>query len=308
MMPERFHLHSFAKINLALKVLGKRMDGYHEIETVFQTVSLADRIEFEFAGRGIEVDCCGSEPGQKCDVPSGRRNIVYSAIELLRKEWYAIPGIRVHIEKRIPPGSGLGGGSSNAAATLLALKRHLSLNIDLRKMLEMAARLGSDVPFFLWGGTAMGMSRGDDVIPLRDAGHFWVALAIFPEKMNTAEAYAKLSPLLTNREDDTNIKKFIYSIFKGNIDFSLAENDFEHVIGKDGPDLKLVRDIFEESGARKSMLTGSGSAFYGFFDSHRAASKAADEVMRKGSRCDCMVVETVGSRDYHERIYRLRKN
>src|SRR5580698_2822782 len=159
-MPERARLHSLAKINLDLRVLGKRPDGFHELRTIFQTISLADTLEVEYQrGRSkIELKSSINIPG----------NLVLRAAEVVMKALRATGRLRFQLTKRIPLGGGLGGGSSNAAAVLLALPALLKKKLSLEKLMELAAELGSDVPFFLMGGTAVGLGRGTELYPLPD--------------------------------------------------------------------------------------------------------------------------------------------
>ncbi|HVF45648.1 MAG TPA: 4-(cytidine 5'-diphospho)-2-C-methyl-D-erythritol kinase, partial [Pyrinomonadaceae bacterium] len=164
MSEEIIKLPAFAKINLGLKVLGRRADGYHEIRTVFQTISLHDRLTFETTADGrLELAC--TDPS----IPADETNLVMRAAAALRERYGAGRGARVTLEKRVPAGGGLGGGSSDAAATLIALSHLWDLKADAGGLSELGARLGADVPFFLTGGTALGTGTGTRVVPLEDA-------------------------------------------------------------------------------------------------------------------------------------------
>lgn len=155
-------VRAFAKINLGLEIVGKRPDGYHDIRTLFQTVSLGDEIELEAAAGGLELT--GDDPGISWD----RTNLVHRAAGLLRERTGSAEGVRIAVRKMIPAGRGLGGGSSDAAATLLALNRMWGLGLGPEEMAPLARKLGADVPFFLEGGLCLGEGIGDRLTPLPD--------------------------------------------------------------------------------------------------------------------------------------------
>ncbi len=289
-------VHSYAKINLFLKIKGKRLDGFHDIETIFQTVSLRDTMEITPGGSGLRIEC------DRHDIPIGKENIIWRAVHALRREGFDVPPMKIILRKRIPPGSGLGGGSSNAAAVIMAINRILNYSMDGRLMQSVARSLGSDVSFFLWGGTAVGQGKGDDIYPLPDMPAMWVTIATFRQKVETGHAYAEIGSLLTEKENNNNITKFIYSIFKGRPEFALAENDFERLAFRHIVDLKEVRKIFRTNGAICSLLTGSGSAFYGIFEGRRDAGRAA-AALKDGKRCkQCIICATVGSAEYQKAL------
>ena len=159
-MSEFARLRSLAKINLDLRVLHKRPDGFHELRTIFQTISLADTIEVEFERGRTRI-----ELKSNIDIPG---NLIVKAADLVLRSLRAKGQLRIRLTKRIPMGGGLGGGSSNAASVLLALPGLLKKKISIEKLLDLAAELGSDVPFFLLGGTAVGLGRGTELYPLPD--------------------------------------------------------------------------------------------------------------------------------------------
>src|SRR6201998_2596371 len=157
---------AYAKVNLRLEVLGKRADGYHELRTIFQTVSLHDTLEFRSSRRpGISLQIQGNETLAKEEM---EKNLVYRAVDALRRESRVRPGVEILIQKKIPAGRGLGGGSSDAAAALLGYLQFTGKKIDPTLLLEIAASLGADVPFFLLGGRALGLGKGDEIYPLPD--------------------------------------------------------------------------------------------------------------------------------------------
>ena len=201
MSDETFTLPAHAKINLLLRVLGRRADGYHEIRTLFQTVTLHDRLTFEPSPDDrIQLEC--DAPG----VPSDERNLVRRAAEALRERYAVRGGARVLLEKTIPAGGGLGGGSSDAAAALVGLSHLWGLETDARELSEIGARLGADVPFFLTGGTALGTGTGTDVAPVKDLPEHHLVVVTPGVEVSTAEAYGALSaPALTKEGTLANL-------------------------------------------------------------------------------------------------------
>src|SRR5579864_4716046 len=157
---------AFAKINLRLDILGKRPDGYHELRTIFQTVSLHDELRLRASRHsGIALSVLGNESLSREPL---RKNLVYAAVDALRRELRIRPGVEIELRKTVPAGRGLGGGSSDAAAALLGYLRLTGRNLPDHRLLELAASLGADVPFFLFGGRALGIGRGSEIYPLPD--------------------------------------------------------------------------------------------------------------------------------------------
>src|ERR1700720_1137608 len=179
---------AYAKVTLRLEVLGKRADGYHELRTIFQTVSLHDTLEFRPSRRpGIALQIQGNEALAKEEM---EKNLVYRAVDALRRESRVRPGVEITLQKRIPAGRGLGGGSSDAAAALLGYLQFARQKFETPPLLEIAATLGADVPFFLIGGTALGIGKGEEIYPLADA-HRLSLLIVSPTDIHvpTPDAY-----------------------------------------------------------------------------------------------------------------------
>jgi 4-diphosphocytidyl-2-C-methyl-D-erythritol kinase len=268
-------LRAFAKINLGLKIIGTRPDGYHEIRTVYQTISLADRLSISLASHAspIRIEC---DDGT---VPSGRSNLVYRACELWSRARKFRGGIHIRLEKKIPMGSGLGGASTDAAAALLGLERLTGDRLKLESRLRLAARLGSDVPLFLWGGRVLGCGRGEEVYPLWDLPER-DCLVIFPGfSVSTAWAYSQAdraaSLRLTGKGMGPNMNRFgAWSHFPLN-HWGPAENDFEKVVFARWPELAQLKRHLIRAGAESTSLTGSGSAVFAVFDSARKLLSAS---------------------------------
>lgn len=257
-------LRALAKINLSLKVLGKRPDGYHELRTILQTISLADRLEVEFTpGRGSEIRLSSN-----VEIPN---NLVVRAARLLMERAGVRGAVSLVLDKRIPAGAGLGGGSSDAAAVLLALPVLAGVNLELNELAGLAAELGSDVPFFLHGGTALGLGRGTELYPLPNPPSFRGILVAPEVPIATAEAYRALRRKLTSALQLPMIYKF--QTLSWSLDGGMsreewsafAENDFERFAFRRCPKLASIRRRLMKAGADPVMLSGSGSAIFGIF-------------------------------------------
>jgi 4-diphosphocytidyl-2-C-methyl-D-erythritol kinase len=264
-------LRAFAKINLGLKILGQRPDGYHEIRTVYQTLALHDRVEISLHGSGssISVEC--DDPA----VPSGPANLVYRASALWRRARRFPGSVRVRLRKVIPMGSGLGGGSSDAAATLLGLERLAGDRLEPAARFALAAELGSDVPLFLWGGRVLGCGRGEEVYPLADLPAR-SCLVVFPGyAMSTTEAYRDASFRLTSKVRGSSMNNLGAWSQLALIDWGPAENDFEQVVFARWPELARLKRRLIRAGAESASLTGSGSAVYAVFESARPLARTS---------------------------------
>lgn len=292
--PRHARLRSLAKINLWLHVLNRRADGYHELRTVFQTISLADELEIRFtpAARGeLSVDSSIEIPG----------NLVARAARMLIDEEDLSGAFHIRLVKRIPMGAGLGGGSSNAAATLLAMPALAGMRISGERLHHFAARLGSDVPFFLYGGTALGVGRGDEIYPLPERGSRWGLLLTPGIHIGTGEAYAALGRELTLAPDSRNInsfQSFVWGIEEGLPETSftgVCRNDFEEVVFRRHPRLSMLKSALIRAGAMPAMLSGSGSSLFGLFANRAEAGNAARSV--PGEKI--VVFRTVSRARYH---------
>jgi 4-diphosphocytidyl-2-C-methyl-D-erythritol kinase len=285
---------AFAKVNLCLHVLGTRPDKYHELRTIFQTLSLHDTLELsETSETGIflEVDDPALSPGPD--------NLVYRAIDAIGCEIKFRGGIRVRLRKRIPIARGLGGGSSDAAVALIAMLRLTRSNMALPRLIEIAASLGADVPFFLFGGRALAVNRGDEIYPLDDLPRRTV-LVVSPKDIavSTKDAYAWLSVELTTLSKPNRIWQFCALCWSRQESLS---NDFEGPVFSRYPRLKEIRDGLLKRGAADAALAGSGSAVFGLFRNPARARRAA----RSFPEDSVFVVETV-SREKYGRAMGLR--
>jgi 4-diphosphocytidyl-2-C-methyl-D-erythritol kinase len=270
--PQRVHLRCPAKVNLALRILGRREDGYHELDTVFQAIELWDELVAEVSDE-LTLSC--DDPS----LPIDETNLVLRAARLLRRELPAhggARGARLQLSKRIPAGAGLGGGSSDAAASLLALTKLWGLRPAPGQLEALACELGSDVPFFLHGGTARGTGRGDQIEPLPFVGELPILLGLPPYPLATADVYRAHAQRLTHPEKDVTMRRFSYRLkWPGDNDLSLPVcNDLEGVVFTSRPELAGFRDALEAAGARFALLSGSGSTVFGVFDDSSAVQRA----------------------------------
>ncbi len=263
---------AYAKVNLRLDVLGRRADGYRELRTIFQAISLHDTLVLETRREpGIELRIAGNS--QLAGEP-GRDNLVYRAIEELGREIGFQHGVRAVLTKRIPVGRGLGGGSSDAAAALLGLLRLTGKRIASARLLEIASGLGADVPFFLHGGRALGIGRGDEIYPLPDVARRQV-LVISPHEIAvpTKDAYQWLSQELTNAEDPTKLMRFCALCWSPQ--GGALSNDFEAAVFPRHPRLAAIKRELLQQGAAEASLAGSGSAVFGVYQHPAKARRAA---------------------------------
>ena len=180
---DHLQVFSYAKINLGLMLLSKRADGYHDIATLFQMIDLHDTLHFEKSDHLCSIEVSGIQ------VPADQSNLIHKTMMLMQQQFSIKGGIHVHIEKQIPVGGGLGGGSSNAAMTLLAVNQLYQLSLKEKILHELGMQIGSDVPFFLKGKTALGLGRGEQLEPLEIPSDYWLVL-LFPDiSISTAWAY-----------------------------------------------------------------------------------------------------------------------
>jgi 4-diphosphocytidyl-2-C-methyl-D-erythritol kinase len=271
-------LRAYAKINLCLDVVGKRPDGYHELRTIFQAISLHDTLDLSFTPGGdefnFEMEC--SDPS----LPLNQENLVFRAVDAIRSEFGIRGSISASLRKRIPIARGLGGGSSDAAAALLGMLKLTKEDLPLERLLEIASGLGADVPFFLFGGRALGVGRGDEIYPLPD-GPERVVLVVSPGNISvsTKDAYEwisqRASEQLTNRKNVPRI--FGFCALCWSRQGAGVSNDFEGPVFSRHARLREIRDALLQGGAAEAALAGSGSAVFGIFRNPAQARRAARE-------------------------------
>jgi 4-diphosphocytidyl-2-C-methyl-D-erythritol kinase len=270
-------LRAFAKINLSLRVSGARQDGFHDVRTVLQSISLFDRVTIRTRRGPFEIRC--DVPG----VPVDRTNLVWKAAQTL---WHAAGrdgeprDATVTLEKRIPMQAGLGGGSSNAAAALLGLRKLWKLRLPDEEIHSAAARLGSDVPFFLIGGTVLGVGRGDEVYPLENLPRYWVVLAVPSFGVATADAYRWFDEAYETPKGGREGFRPLFS----NFPHVPLVNDLEAPVAGRHPEIGELKQRFTSEGALMAGMSGSGSVVFGVFTSARRADVAARRLKNGGAR------------------------
>lgn len=267
-------LPAFAKINWTLRVLGKRADRYHEIDTVFQTIGLHDTIRITPTEENrISLSC------DDCSLPSDERNLVWRAASALQVRCASRKGAYIRLEKRIPTHAGLGGGSSDAAATLIGLAYLWNATITRDRLLELAAGLGADVPFFLYGGTARGTGKGSDIAPLQDAADVFFLIIKPSASISTSKAYEVLNAAaLTTSEGKTILSSSRRSDFSDRLSSDALQNDFEAVVLQLEPEIKRAKAALMKAGASAALLAGSGAAVFGVFDNKDARERAIQNI------------------------------
>ena len=266
-------LRAFAKINLSLRITAVREDGFHDVQTLLQAIDLFDRVQCRTRRGPFEIRC--DMPG----VPTDRANLVWKAGQRL---WEAAGragearGALVTLRKKIPMMAGLGGGSSDAAAALIGLRRVWKLRVGDQQLHAIASRLGSDVPFFLVGETALGLGRGDELYPLENLPRYWVVLAIPPFGIATPDAYRWFDEAATT--DRPPASGVHFQLFP-NVPLG---NDLEAPVAARHPAVGELKQRFANQGALIAAMSGSGSTVFGVFPSAPAASRAARAVTSTG--------------------------
>lgn len=301
-MDSSLTLPVFAKINLSLRVLGKRADGYHDLDTVFQTISLHDTIKIAAIDEPQIVLSCDDRR-----LPLDQTNLVIRAAESLRIQFTTTRGARIRLEKRIPVQAGLGGGSADAAVTLLALAHLWELNPTKQDLMAIGSRLGADVPFFLFGGTARGTGIGDKVAPLRDRTEKFLMIIKPNANTETSDAYQALDERsLTTRNAKTILSSSQPTEHFDSGSFASLENDFEQVVFDLEPEIARAKVALMRSGAEAAALAGSGSAVFGIFDSEDAQRRAIQAIeLETGWRV--FPCKTVGRDEYSSAFGDLRQ-
>jgi 4-diphosphocytidyl-2-C-methyl-D-erythritol kinase len=268
-MRKQLHLESPAKINLRLEILKKRKDGYHELRTVFQKIDLHDTLHVSLKEeKGISV--VTDHP----DLPIGKSNLVYRAAESILERSDYRGGVTIEIEKRIPLGAGLGGGSSNAATTLKALNQLLKVDLSQKDLIKIGLRIGADVPFFFLEGAAIGSGIGERLKEI-ELPELWYVL-IYPNfQVSTRWAYQNF--VLTKRRFHYKIHEFLRT--PGKIS-SILRNDLETVVSRQYPQIEVMKKNLCSAGALAALMTGSGPTVFGLFPGEGSASEAYRKVKK----------------------------
>ncbi len=281
---KELRLNAYAKVNLALNILGKRDDGYHDIETVLHTVVLHDVITLRESGEGISVVADADT------VPSDGTNLVHRAATLLREEYQVPRPVEIEIRKTIPVASGLGGGSADAAVTLMGLCQMWKLRLDGRELSALAARLGSDVPFFLTGGAAVARGRGDRVQPLPALPPTWVVLACPRIAVLTEWAYKHYHE---SSAAHPQVASLVEAIRRRDVPGvgRLLGNVFEDMIVTRHPIVGEIKSRILRGEAYGAAMSGTGPSVFGLMANDAAAQRVAED-LRQLPDVDVFVTRT----------------
>jgi len=284
-------VRAFAKINLGLRVLFRRPDNFHEIRTVFQTIALADEIAISYTpSRRTSVKVHGT--------PHIADNLMERAARAILAEMHTAAKVEFTLRKHIPMGAGLGGGSSDAAAALLALPVLAGRRVPLNRLLRIAASLGSDVPFFLLGGTALGLGRGEELYTLADLPARPIVLLAPGIHVSTPEAYRTLSGTLTPPQP--KLEQFQESV-RDPLSTPLV-NDFEAAVFPAHPRLKQLKKKLLASGAQQALMTGSGSAIFGLFNRKEMCRSAVQSLSTEGAAATALLTGARYRAEWHKHL------
>ena len=269
-----------AKVNLSLEILRKRRDGFHEIETIFQSLDISDSLDIEFTGDGRLALTC-SDP----DIPVDDTNLCARALVAMRSYAGESLGANIHIHKNIPPGSGLGGGSSNAAGVMMAVNRAYDLRLPVEELEATAAGLGSDVPFMLHGGTMLGRGKGDVLTPLEPLKKGVFVVVKPPVSISTAWAYDSFNFTLTKRRPRINLKT-VNAVLARFPETTLSfRNSLEDVVCPAHPVISGVLNELISAQPCFASMTGSGAALYAIFGGEAEAVETVERFSVKGFFC-----------------------
>jgi len=259
-----------AKVNLHLQVLERRPDGHHEIQTLMHRVALFDEVEIQREGRGISLTTEGE------GIPGGKENLVWRATEIFCQEAGIQPHFRIRIRKRIPVAAGLGGGSGNAATVLLALNDLLQAGMEEGALMALGARIGADVPFFVFQKSALARGKGDVLTPVRLPETLWFLLLVPPFRISTAWAYEAYDRMAGGKKSATVLKD-TYSDLDALC--PVLKNDLELPALSRYPEIGRRKEELVDRGARGALMSGSGPAIFGIFPDQKEAERAAQTLV-----------------------------
>ena len=276
---------AFSKINLGLEVLKKRDDGYHDIRTLFQSISLHDSIEVDLRSPNkINLD------GTDRSISWGKDNLIYKAAYIMKEQAMTDKGIHIHVQKNIPAGAGLGGGSSDAAVTLLALNKIFGLNLRKDELKEFGRGLGADVPYFFEGGLCIGTERGDEISLIDDLPKLFCLLVLEGTSVSTQSVYKSFGENLTSRRKESKIIEFLTT--RG---LDGLENDLEDTVIQLHPQIENVKNLVMKTEPLLSLISGTGSVVFGLFRSEEKAITAFKKIKKV---YPAVLAETMNREEY----------
>lgn len=254
-----------AKVNLHLEILKKRSDGYHEIQTLLHRVDLSDEVEICLRGRDVRLTTEGEA------IPGGRENLVWRAAQALLQEAGVRAGLHIRLKKRIPVAAGLGGGSSNAATVLMGLNDLLQAGLGAERLMALGARIGADVPFFIFQKPALARGIGERLAAVHLPGPLWFLMAVPPFRISTAWVYKTHDRLLPKKGKHTILKRS-YRCFADLL--PILQNDLESVVLPKHPQIGRIKEKLFARGALGTLMSGSGPAVFGLFSARKEAEGA----------------------------------
>lgn len=274
---DKIIMKAYAKVNLALDVLGKQEDGYHKMKMINHSIDLSDVLEFSSRDSGVFLS------SDAIDLPLDRENLVVMAAESFIDHYKINKGVDIHLKKEIPHGAGLAGGSSDAATTLMALNQLFKVNVTKDELAPIALSIGADVPYCLYGKTALVEGIGEKITPLPSFGN-WEMILIKPDlSISTAWAFKQLD--LARDINSPNIDGLIRGINSGNINFKDIGNVFEKPLFKIYPKLEKIKDDLLDQGAQAAIMTGSGSTLVGYYADYQKAANAYKHLKKRYINC-----------------------
>ena len=277
-------LNSYAKINIGLKIIDQRNDNYHNIETVFQELQFHDIITLTKTNEGCQLS------SNNIDLPTDSSNTCFQAYLRLKKEFPDIKGVNIYLKKNIPMRAGLGGGSSNAASTIIGINNLYDIGLKKSQLINISENIGADVPFFIEGGVQRGQGVGDKLTPLNIKLPYTILLVFPKNAVDTRWAYSQIRNKL---EIPIKAVNFADILEKDIIPFQLFENDFEEIVFSTYPEIRLIKSKLLNYNARFASLSGSGSTVFGFFNDEADAISA--ELLFSKS-CKTIITQPLSSR------------
>lgn len=266
---KKIEIYSYSKINLTLNILGKRQDGYHNIETIMQSINLTDRIFIKEEKEGIKVKCNHSQ------VPIDAQGLAYRSAEKILNRYKITKGVKIEIDKKIPLASGMAGGSANSASILVGINKLFTLSLSNEDLRGIGEELGMDVPFCIQNGTALAYHRGEKVAPLSPVNpQLWIIIINPGFEIPTKWAYNNLDLSLIKREKN-NTKAMLEALKEGEAR-GIAKNlfnSFEELIIKKYPEIGKIKDRLIEEGALGALMSGSGPTVFGVAQNKEQAFK-----------------------------------
>ncbi len=269
---DRYQMKAYAKINLALDVIGKLENGYHEVKMIMQTIGIYDEIRFSKCEEGIHLTIEGGK------VPADENNLVYKAARIMMDEYHIPSGIQIDLKKTIPVAAGMAGGSSDAAATFKGINRLFDLDASLEDLMRLGVRVGADVPYCILGGTALAEGIGEKLTSLNPAPECFVMVAKPDIDVSTKDVYRQLDAVRIESHPD--VDGMVEAIWEESLQGMLDRmgNVLENVTVRQYPVINRLKERMKELGALNSLMSGSGPTVFGIFVNERVAREAFEQM------------------------------